>query len=456
MANQHSSPERPSTTVGAFAVDISPEEPTFLYGYPHVPRTSTGIHDPLLASAIYLNDGSQAVVFVNVDIIWLSKRQVGNARKRIAAEIGVPPSHVMITATHTHSGPVTIKMISNGNDPVVPSPDSSYLNHLLDGIVASALQAFRRAVPAELAFVTTECAEIGGNRHDRNGPTVTEIPIVAARAVGTESRWLGLMYVNRVHPTVLHEDSTLVSGDFPGLCRRILQNELIGLDCPVLCHLGAAGNQSPRYVTQSNTYAEAKRLGQSLAATIRSSLDAAEFSSHWRIGIELTTVDLPLRSMPTLDEASSLLASLKRRHEELYAGGAEPGQIRTAECAVFGGEETVCLARAALNGELEAAARRCLPAEIQIISLGTWQFVAWPGEVFSEFALRVRETAPNTFVITLGNGELQGYLVTQDAVQQNVYEACNAIFSSPRSGELLVQKTLALLAQMSDKMSDTR
>jgi hypothetical protein len=201
-------------------------------------------------------------------------------------------------------------------------------------------------------------------------------------------------------------------------------------------------------VTQSNTYAEAERLGQSLAAAIRSSLDAAEFSSNWRIGIELTTVDLPLRSMPTLDEASSLLASLKRRHEELCAGGAEPGQIRTAECAVFGGEETVCLARAALNGELEAASRRCLPAEIQIISLGTLQFVGWPGEVFAEFALRVREKAPNTFVITLGNGELQGYLVTQDAVQQNVYEASNAIFSSPRSGELLVQETLALLAQM--------
>ena len=42
---------------GACASDITPVEPLFLFGYPHVERVSTGMHDPLLASALYLFDG---------------------------------------------------------------------------------------------------------------------------------------------------------------------------------------------------------------------------------------------------------------------------------------------------------------------------------------------------------------------------------------------------------------
>ena len=152
--------------------------------------------------------------------------------------------------------------------------------------------------------------------------------------------------------------------------------------------------------------------------------------------------------IPKLDEAAALRDSLERRLDELRASGAERGDVRTAECAVFGAEETVCLARAAARGELQAAARECLPAEIQLISLGKWTFIAWPGEVFAEFALRVRDWDPNTFVITLANGELQGYLVTREAVEQNVYEASNAVFASPESGEILVRKTLSLFARI--------
>ena len=53
-----------------------------------------------------------------------------------------------------------------------------------------------------------------------------------------------------------------------------------------------------------------------------------------------------------------------------------------------------------------------MPAEVQVISVGPWNFVGWPGEVFVEYDLMVKEQAENTFVIGLANGELQGYVVT--------------------------------------------
>ena len=86
-----------------------------------------------------------------------------------------------------------------------------------------------------------------------------------------------------------------------------------------------------------------------------------------------------------------------------------------------------------------------MPAEIQLIRIGPWSFVAWPGEIFVEFALQIRSRHPNTFVISLANGELQGYVVTEKAMRDGRYEALNALFAGPESGRFLVEKTMELL-----------
>ena len=87
-----------------------------------------------------------------------------------------------------------------------------------------------------------------------------------------------------------------------------------------------------------------------------------------------------------------------------------------------------------------------MPAEIQAISIGPWNFIAWPGEMFVEFALEVKAKCPNTFLISYANGELQGYIVTKEAVEEGGYESSNAIFKSPESGDLMVRRTLELLS----------
>ena len=103
------------------------------------------------------------------------------------------------------------------------------------------------------------------------------------------------------------------------------------------------------------------------------------------------------------------------------------------------------LARAAVAGRLDAAIASVMPAEIMVMHIGPWSFVGWPGETFVEFALEVKSLHPNCHVISLANGELQGYLVTEEAVRQGGYEASNALFASPEAGMLLVKKTLELL-----------
>lgn len=152
---------------GAAVVDITPDRPQFLYGYPHVRRISTGVHDPLLASALYVSDGAMAVVMVATDVIFIPKTLAVRARRRIAAATDVPASHVMITATHTHSGPITVKYLSNEADAVVPDPDPLFLQQLEDGIVAAAEAARASARPAQMGLAVADGSMLGGNRRDQ-------------------------------------------------------------------------------------------------------------------------------------------------------------------------------------------------------------------------------------------------------------------------------------------------
>ena len=429
---------------GAASVDISPTDSQFLFGYPHVERYSTGIHDPLLSSALYLSDAQTAVLFIANDVIFVSKALVRRARERIEQATGVSASHIMITATHTHSGPKTVDYVSNDNDPIVPLADRAYVQLLEDAIVAAAVEACGNAQPALVGLGVADATGIGTNRRNPSGPADPEVPVLMVRsATGRDS--IACMMVYSMHPTVLHEDSKLVSGDFPAMARRFLQLNAVGPQCPVLYHTGPAGNQSPRHVTRANTFSEADRLGQLLGRAAAKVIPEISYTSSVILSSAQAFVDLPRRQLPCLPEAEENLARALQKLEKLRRTNAKSQEIRTAEVDWFGAEETLTLARAAREGRLDGSYRSCLPAEVQIIWVGPWAFVGWPGEVFVEHSLAVKACRRNTFVISLANGELQGYIVTEEAVGEGGYEALNSLFG-PQSGKMLVDKTLQLLS----------
>ena len=250
-----------------------------------------------------------------------------------------------------------------------------------------------------------------------------------------------------MHPTVLHEDSTLVSGDFPGLSRVYLQNEVLGNDCPILHNTGPAGNQSPRHVTKANTFQEAQRLGEILGKAVEKVIPEIKYDSHVDLSTQQSFVDLPKRSFPNVAEASAELDKAIQTLEHLRKSGAPSQDVRTAECDWFGAEETLTLAKAAEDGKIENVYKSVLPAEIQIIKVGPWNFVGWQGEVFIEYSLTVKNQRRDTFVISLANGELQGYIVTKEGFEGDGYEASNALFSY-ESGQIIVDKTIEMLSDL--------
>lgn len=430
---------------GAAVADLTPDGPVFLFGYPHVPRLSTGVHDRLECAALYLAGGGGAALFLANDLIFVGRKLAGEVRRRIAAETGVPEEAVMITATHTHSGPVTVDYVSNAADPVVPRADRAYLRFIGERMVAAAVQAVRSAQPAEAGLVVARADGVGSNRHDPAGPADSDVPVLLVRA-RDEGRPLACMVGYAMHPTVLHEDSTVVSGDFPHFTRAFLQGGALPAGCPVLYHNGASGNQSPRHVAQANTLAEARRLGENLGRAIAAALPGVRYAAELPVAAARQFIDLEPRRFPAPEDADAAEKAARARFESLRAAGAARQAVRTAECDWFGAEETAELARAARDGRLEAALRKCVPAEVQVISVGPWHFAGWPGEFFVEYALELRRRCPECFVFTMANGELQGYIVTPEAAARGVYEATNAVFG-PENGSRFVETTLALLGR---------
>lgn len=438
------SPSGSALQAGAAVVDITPTESVFLFGYPHVPRWSTGVNDPLEAAALYLRSGEGQALFIATDLIFVGKDRAAEARRRISRETGVPVSAIAITATHTHSGPVIREYPIDDRDPVVPKADAAYLTFLTEQLVKVGCAAVRNAVPAEAGLAVARAEGVGTNRHDPAGSADPDVPVLLVRQLG-QTEPLACMVTYAMHPTVLHEDSKLISADFPGFTRGYLrERKILPAICPVLYHNGASGNQSPRYVTQGNTFAEARRLGDKLGECIARVIPNLAFSAQFPIEAKSAGVDLEVRAIPSLPDAEAGVVRAAALLAQLKKDQAPRAEVRTAECASFGAEKSVVLARAKKEGRLERAVSGCTPAEVQVFGLGSWRFVTWPGEFFVEYALQVKARSPHTFVITLANGELQGYIVTPEAVAAGSYEAGNALFS-PSNGQRMVEATLSLL-----------
>ena len=155
---------------------------------------------------------------------------------------------------------------------------------------------------------------VGGNRHTAEGLTDPEVGILAVRRAGG-GPLLATALVYGMHPTVLHEDSALVSADFPHYARQHLR-ERFGEQLSVLYQMGPSGNQSPRFFVHGQTFAEAERLGRQLGQAVVASLErlaAADFDRECELRAVLRPVDLPPRALPRVADAEAILARCQPR-----------------------------------------------------------------------------------------------------------------------------------------------
>ena len=86
---------------------INPKEGTPISGY-YKPRFAEGVIDDLEANALALSDGNNTLLLIAVDNCGIKLDILNVYRSEISKECLLPTENIIITATHTHTGPVCV------------------------------------------------------------------------------------------------------------------------------------------------------------------------------------------------------------------------------------------------------------------------------------------------------------------------------------------------------------
>jgi hypothetical protein len=430
---------------GAALTDISPPAGVELAGYPHHPRHNRGIHDPLYAACLYLEDGGTRLAIVSADILMISKRYVQAVRAQVAERTGIPPGNLMIACSHTHSGPwasgrLDLEALERGLE-----PDKAYLQVLQRKLVDLVDEACEDPFEARIGVDKGYCGReqgVGGNRHHPQEIADPEVWVVGVQ--DRQGRWRACLVRYALHPTFLHSDNLLVSADYPGYLRSRLDETHPGM--VFLFAQGASGNQSPRFFRSGKTFAEAERVGVELAKAAERVLTGMELEDAPALSAFSAETELELRSLPARGEAEARVAAAKAEWERLQAAGRPPEELWIAELELLGAEDTLGYVLQNEKGRRLSLRDDELPAEVQVLGIGDARLVGVQGELFAELGLTIQYRSPfaRTVVVELANGCLPGYAATARAYAEGGYEAGTSLLSG-RSGDRLVETAVELL-----------
>ncbi len=413
---------------GAAMWDMTPPKGLHLAGYPHYDRPNTGAHDPLMCACLYLRSGETEIALVTLDILYFSKKFAAQVRRIVTERSGMRGENVLCCCSHTHSGPWAAGNpemdAQNGKDDDL---DPAYAANLVSGIAGTVLAARACAFPASLGVGTVRCGAergVGGNRRSPDGICDPYLGLVAVKDEAGTLRCLLTNYA--LHPTFLHEDSDLVSADYPAYLRMALQRRFPGLVTGFA--QGCSGDQSSRYFRTAQNFEEARRVGETMAEAAVEGLGRLEWTSEADLAVLSTELPLHLRTYPPSEEIRKDVEKFTAEYERLKAAGAPYLDVQNANLRMLGAEDMLGYALCFEEGRPIALRDDEDPAEIQVFRLGKWAVAGIPGEVFVRYGLQIKDLSPaeTTLVFELSNGCLPGYCIDEEALAEGGYEAGNS------------------------------
>lgn len=397
-----------SIQVGAAvrAVHVPPGTP--MAGFAAREGTSEGTHDPLTVRALALD----AAALVTVDVCALHERSC----EQVRAELG---DSVILTATHTHSGPcVSFERLGQHAEAV----------H--DDVLAAVLDAVRearsQAVPCHIRYGEAAGLGIAKNRrhHDvQVDPPVQVLAFEESIARPREDRTKRSRYVAHLvtypcHPVVLDGANRQISGDYPAVVRHSVEEAFPGSVC--VFATGCAGDINTGHAATasfaptgggSRTFAEAERIGRALG-------DAVTELSLWDVSgrVSVEHIDVPL-ALERIAPAEVLAQAVEWRGQ--LGEESNPGRKALLRAWIAWAD----------SWTEQYGTQRC-PEEwtgrVSVLRVGASAVVALPGEPFWRTAVLVREAlGPSTLVLGYADG-VPGYLPPADEYGSGGYEVCDA------------------------------
>ncbi len=251
---------------GAGRADITAPVGTPLNGYgDRMGRSSTGIHDPLWARALFLDDGTTRLFLVNVDLVAINPEL--RARVLELAPDVVPRENIILCATHTHNG-------QGGMTPnlVMRAVSGRFMPEVLESTAIAITQAMRQAYDshrrAAIGYGTAKQTGLTGNRRFSGGPMDEQIGVIMVE--DADGKPISVVANIAGHPTTVGDgpEHYQFSADYPGFYYKEMET-LTSPDCVALFLNGAEGNQTVGDPEGKSGWARTEAVGKLLAHRVK-------------------------------------------------------------------------------------------------------------------------------------------------------------------------------------------
>ncbi len=248
--------------VGLAKVNITPDPRAMavtLNGYGgRFKKPATDVLDPLYARAMVVRDAAgREVALLALDLCFVNSEVRDLAVQRLEAH-GIGEHNLMITTTHTHSGPSAYDrrwMVTA----IMGAFDQRILDQVVGGIVEAVLTAKQNLQPAVIGYDVSILENMNRSRRDpafdvatggsgsittNSEKYPTDERLTVFKIETPAGKPLGALVHFAAHPTVLSPDSMLISADWPGTMNWEIEKHL-GHDAVSMFVNGALGDAAP-------------------------------------------------------------------------------------------------------------------------------------------------------------------------------------------------------------------
>ena len=400
---------------GSSRIDITPTDPVPMQGYAARTKPSKGVHDPLFARALVLDDGAQRVAVVACDLGGFAPDTARRLRERIADRTGILIAHTLLACSHTHAGPLVARR--PGSDPA-----GRYMALLEERVVHVACNAVEALTPARVG-VGEATVHLGVNRRERTpegtikigrnpaGPSSSAVPILSI--VAEQGAPMAVLFSYGAHPVVLGPENLQLSGDYAGRAEREVEGNF-GDRLVALFALGFAGDVNVD--AEERSFDEVETTGVALGRAVLEEMKTIETAATATLAARSITVPLPLEPPPSLVEAERVFYQERDRLSQVLGRGTDEATVAARRAAADWAARLVDIAR-------EDAGSRTVDLELQALAIGDVVLVGLSAEVFAAYGDVVAELSPfaHTIALSVANGSV-GYIPTAAAFAEGGYE----------------------------------
>lgn len=395
---------------GAARVDITPDASALPQGF-------LGVHDPIYARAIVVDNGRTRAAMVTVDAGAIGEDTWNAVADRAQRELGIPRDQLILTATHSHSVP-------RGAAP-------GYSDRVFEAVA----QAASRLQPAQMAYGEgVSYINVNRNLIDRethrwwegpnyDGPSDKTVAVV--RFATPDGKPIAVFYNYAVH-AVINGQLDMVSGDIPGAASRYIE-ESLGDDAVAVWSTGAAGDQNPVFFQQTYDLREIR-----IADYARRGEDISNAMPPGGRGLDRQNPDVARLMNQQTRMAESMGQMLGE--EVLHVTRANLDRS-TASSDIAGGQsEFTCPGRRRTDTGRAGYPGTYVDADpisvrLSFLMVGDVMIGGVNAEVFNPIGQRFKREAPfkHTMMATLTNGmAMSGYIPNDAAYGYDTFEVISS------------------------------